>query len=184
MGANSGTITGHNINNYLVGKGILTFKMNTPVVDSIARDLGNISKISALVKPTTLDHYTQRNGKKLKDLSVVIQTDVTLAWTMDEMSAENMALYLMGPIGNSPPHHVVINIAQYSQIIGEFIFTGKNDVGPRWTVTLPNVSIQPAKALDMIGDTWADMDMTGDVLVDEDGNFGTFAAIMNDTAVA
>lgn len=181
MGASDGTVTGHSTENLLVGKGRVYTKLPG---DTDFVDRGNILACTVTPKPTTLDHYSTRNGTKKKDLTVVTQQDVTVAFTMEEASADNMALMLMSAVENSPPEHVTLNIFSQPQIIGAFRFIGKNDVGPQWTINLPTVSFIPSKALDMITDGWGSMEITGDVLADDNGNFGTYTGILDSTPVA
>lgn len=181
MGATSGTITGHSTDNYIVGKGIVYLKL---AGDEDYVDRGNITSCTLTCKPTTLDHYSSRRGTKTKDKSVVTQKDVTVTFTLEEASVDNMALSLMGSVANSPPGHAKINIFSESQIIGAFKFVGDPDVGPSYTIELPTVSFTPSKALDFISDGWGSFEITGDVLADDEGVFGTAEGVFDSTAVA
>lgn len=67
-----------------------------------------------------------------------------------------------------------LNIGLQSQIIGELVFTGTNDIGPRVVITLPKVQFGPSGALGFIQDEWGVIELEGDVLADETtGSFGT-----------
>lgn len=67
-----------------------------------------------------------------------------------------------------------LNIGLQTQVIGELIFTGTNDIGPKLTITLPKVQFGPSGALGFIQDDWGQIELEGDVLADETtGSFGT-----------
>ena len=69
---------------------------------------------------------------------------------------------------------VTLDIGMQSQIIGELIFTGTTDIGPRVVITLPTVQFGPSGAIGFIQDDWGQLELTGDVLADPTtGSFGT-----------
>ena len=65
------------------------------------------------------------------------------------------------------------NIYGKSEVIGEVTFTGANDIGPMLTVVFPKVMFRPANAVGLISDEWGQLTVTGEVLVDDTGVFGT-----------
>ncbi len=75
-----------------------------------------------------------------------------------------------------------INILSTPQLTGELIFTGQNSVGPVLTVSLPQVQISPGKDLEFIEDKLGDIDIKGEVLVDEDGVYGTITTTGDEDA--
>jgi len=67
-----------------------------------------------------------------------------------------------------------LNIGLQSQIEGELVFTGTNDIGPKVVITLPLVQFGPSGALGFIQDEWGQIELEGDVLADPvTGSFGT-----------
>jgi len=67
-----------------------------------------------------------------------------------------------------------LNIGLESQISGELVFTGTNDIGPKVVITLPLVQFGPSGALGFIQDEWGQIELEGDVLADPvTGSFGT-----------
>src|SRR6185436_10719651 len=69
---------------------------------------------------------------------------------------------------------VTLDIGLQSQIIGELVFTGTNDIGPQVIITLPVVQFGPSGAIGFIQDDWGQLELTGDVLADTTtGSFGT-----------
>jgi len=65
------------------------------------------------------------------------------------------------------------NIYAKSEIIGKVKFVGGNDIGPQITMELTKVMFRPAAAVGLIQDEWGQLQLTGEVLVDETGVFGT-----------
>ena len=65
------------------------------------------------------------------------------------------------------------NVYAASEIIGSVKFVGANDVGPQLQVDFPKVMFRPAEAIGLIQEEWGTLTLTGEVLVDENGIFGT-----------
>jgi hypothetical protein len=65
------------------------------------------------------------------------------------------------------------NIYAASEIIGAVKFVGANDVGPQLQVDFPKVMFRPAEAIGLIQEEWGQLTLTGEVLVDDTGIFGT-----------
>lgn len=181
MGANQGTLQGHNINNYYIGKGILSIKL---AGESVYTDCGNAPVFEILPKPKILDHFSSRTGVKKKDFSATIEQEATLTVNLEEFNARNLAMALMGSLLDSPAEHAHINILSQGTINGAIKFVGDNDIGPQWTVIFPSVNFTPGKAISFIGDTWGACELSGDVLADHLGVFGTATAVLDDTMVA
>lgn len=76
-----------------------------------------------------------------------------------------------------------LNIGTQAQQRGELVFTGANDIGPKLVITLPLVQFMPSGALNFISDEFGIIEVTGEVLADEDGSFGT-AVHPDDASVA
>jgi hypothetical protein len=67
-----------------------------------------------------------------------------------------------------------INILGANEIYGKVKFVGGNAVGPHITVEFLNVMFRPANnAVDLIMDEWGRLQVTGEVLMDSTGKFGT-----------
>lgn len=68
---------------------------------------------------------------------------------------------------------VTLNIGTQPQQRGTLIFTSATDIGPQVVITLPLVQFSPSAPVAFIGDEYAKLELTGEVLADEDGSFGT-----------
>jgi|SRR5580765_1518437 hypothetical protein len=60
-----------------------------------------------------------------------------------------------------------------SELIGKVKFVGANDIGPMLTVELNRVMFRPSNPVGFIQDEWGQLQITGEVLVDDTGKFGT-----------
>jgi hypothetical protein len=66
------------------------------------------------------------------------------------------------------------NVLGADQLIGKVKFIGGNAIGPQITMELTNVMFRPANAaMGLIQDEWGQLQVTGEVLVDDTGIFGT-----------
>jgi hypothetical protein len=91
--------TAPNIENYTIGKGILYVDLSQTFSGSTGWvDLGNVNKIEFAIKVTKLDHFSSRSGVKTKDQSIITERSATIAFTMDEFTAQNLALAVMGSV--------------------------------------------------------------------------------------
>jgi len=66
-----------------------------------------------------------------------------------------------------------INIGLEPNFQGALKFVGSNTIGPNVQINLPTVQLAPSAALNFIGDTYGLIELTGEVLADETGSFGT-----------
>jgi hypothetical protein len=162
-----------NTGNYQVGKGVVSFKKEG---DSTYRDLGNVSSLVATPGLTTLDHFSSRSGTKKKDLSVVLEKTMALKMTMDEITAENVAIMLLGSVDEAAVGGPIVEIFATNAVNGALRFVGANDIGAQVQLDLWNVSFQPSGDMSFITDEWNEMEVTADVLVasggPNDGKFG------------
>lgn len=65
------------------------------------------------------------------------------------------------------------NVLKKSEVVGKIKFVGANDIGPNITMELNKVMLRPSSPIGMISDEWGQMELTGTVLVDDTGIFGT-----------
>jgi hypothetical protein len=86
------------VSNYSIGKGILSVDLEAAGVASGWRDVGNASKIDFEIKITELDHFSSRAGIKTKDKTVITERSASLTFVLDELTADNLALAVMGNV--------------------------------------------------------------------------------------
>lgn len=86
--------------NYVLGKGKLYFDRFLPntTTKTGERYFGNTTEFSITVASSTLDHYDSDQGVRQKDASVQTELNRTGVLTTDNMSDENIALFILGDI--------------------------------------------------------------------------------------
>lgn len=82
-----------NTGEYYIGKGIVSWEA---AGTNQFIDIGNVSSFEFTPNVKVLDHYSSRLGIKTKDLSVVQEKSATVKLTMDEFTAFNLQLVLLG----------------------------------------------------------------------------------------
>ena len=177
------TNTAGNVLNLQVGKGIVSFKKTG---EAEFRDLGNVTEMVITPDLTTLEHYSSRVGVKSKDLVVVLEKKATVKMTMEEFTAQNMGLMLFGAVDEDGVDGPSVEIFSEAAITGALRFVGANDIGPKLTVDLYNVSITPTGDFGLITDEWNNCEVTADVLLapagdPNEGKFG-LAKVTNVTS--
>jgi hypothetical protein len=151
------------VDNYQVGKGIVSFK---PEGGTDFIDLGNVAELEYTPSIEKLDHFSSRAGVKSKDKSIVTQRGGTLRVLMEEFTAQNLAMILMGVVDpGTPPAGPSIDIFAAPSIFGEVKFQATNDVGPRWDLEFYYVEFSPSGSFSPISDEWNQIEVTGEVLV-------------------
>lgn len=83
--------------NYVFGRGVCYFAPfdanNRPMGE---RDLGNVPGLTLTVTSEKAEHFSSRSGLRRKDLSVTISVAFDATVTIEDMSKENLALFVAG----------------------------------------------------------------------------------------
>lgn len=170
------SIAAPNPDNYTVGKGRAYFMPEGAGGDIEDFPVGNVTELELSADIEKLDHFSSMSGTKSKDKSIVVSKGYALRMVMEEWTPRNMQLMLMGTPDTGDLAAVTIAIGSVNSVKGQFRFVGTNDVGPKWIFDLPEVEFSPTGSLNPISDEWGNMEVTGDVLVQDDGSFGEAAA--------
>jgi hypothetical protein len=164
-----------NTGNYRVGKGSVYIKLLSPTVDTDFRHMGNCTTFELTPTVEKLDHFSSMAGLKLKDESIAISQGGALKITMEEWTAKNMGLMLMGAVDEGASGGPTVEILGETVVEAEVKFISANEVGPRWNFDLYRVSFTPSGAMNPISDEWGDMEVTGEVLASQTApNAGKF----------
>lgn len=156
--------TSPNVENYYIGKGIVYIKLTA---DADWVDIGNVPEFEFTPEVEKLDHFSSRAGVRSKDRSVVLEKAATIRMVMEEWTARNLSLALLGSVDDANPDEVTIDIFSENSIQAQLKFVGTNEVGPKWTFEFPNVEFIPSAALNPISEEWGGIEVTGDVLFDD-----------------
>lgn len=166
-----------NVANYYIGKGVV--KIKRLGIDNDYRDVGNVPEFEFTPEVEELEHFSSREGTRTKDRTVAIEKSASLRLVMEEWTAANLALALMGTPEENTAGQIEISIFSENAISCSVLFVGANDVGPRWQLEFPRVDFLPSSALNPISDEWGQIEVTGDVVV-VDGSFGTATKLANE----
>src|SRR5262245_7876292 len=148
--------------NYAVLKGKLYF---TPS-GVTERALGNAPVFQLSPEIERLDHFSSQVGVKAKDRSIILEKQLKANITLDEITAENLALALLGGTITTVTTTSSFDIYTAAEITGKLRFQGTNSVGNMVDLDLPNVSFGPAGEINFISDEWAQIELEADVLYD------------------
>lgn len=158
------TLNSPNTDNYRIGKGILRMLMPG---DLAVVDLGSAPEIELELTIERLDHFTPRAGIRSKDRSVILEQGGTLRCVLEEWTARNLSLALMGERDETNPAAVTVGVLQTPSIICRVEFESTNSVGPKWDFVFPRVEFVPSASLNLISEEWAPIEVTGEILYDE-----------------
>lgn len=86
-----------NTDNFVLGKGIPYFsrKLADGTYEG-ERDLGNTTDMTLSSDVKFIEHYSSRSGMKQKDKKMPEQVDAKIAFTLDEINMDNLALWALG----------------------------------------------------------------------------------------
>lgn len=84
--------------NYVLGRGELFFDRMLPNTKTLTgeRFLGNSTVFNITIESEKLDHFSSTGGLREKDDSVVVQLNRTGTITSDNVSTDNLSLFVMG----------------------------------------------------------------------------------------
>lgn len=152
------TNVSHNVAEYYVGKGIVT--VATLEAPAVWFDIGNVPEFEFTPTIEELEHMSSRGGVRMRDLTIVLERGGDLRMVMEEWTAFNMSVILMGDITTAADVHT-IEIMSKTQFSCGVRFQGMNDVGPRWNFQFHRVDFLPSGSLNPISEEWAGLEVTG-----------------------
>lgn len=81
-----------------LGRGKVFFDAFLPGTQTLTgrRYIGNTPSMGLNISATQLDHYSSDQGLKFKDDSVILQVDRKGSFTTDEVTQDNMSVFLIG----------------------------------------------------------------------------------------
>ena len=137
--------------------------------------VGNVPTFSFTPKVAVLDHYTAMAGSRIKDLTIITEKSGEVKMDLEELTAQNLAMLVMGDVGNDggTPPNPQVQIFSRSSFVGELKFYATNEVGPRWYVDLLSVNLVPSGDFSpIVENAFVKMPIVGSVQA-IDGVFGT-----------
>jgi len=119
--------TSPNADNYSIPTGYATFKPKGS--SDPAYDLGNIINFSISNEITKKDHFKNRGGRRTKDKTFITQVGATVKFTLDEITAKNVALFALGTVEENSDSTVTIDGLSNTDFEGTLKVIGDNEVG-------------------------------------------------------
>lgn len=165
--------TSPDVRNLVIGKANVYFKKEG---DAVRRHIGNVPEFAPEPAVETLDHFSAMEGIAKRDRNVVTQQTMTVAFSIEEWTPDNLAIALMGELGTDTDGNVTIAIGAVSETRGQLELEMTNDVGPRYNVVYPSVALRPAGGIGFISEEWAAVDLEGEIDI-VNGRFGTATLI-------
>ena len=160
------------VQNYHIGKGIVSFQEEG---GSTFTDLGNAP--SFVYSPTVekKEHFSSREGIKTKDFTAITQVGATVKFTLDEITATNLAFFALGEVDTTVPGAITINGLSKTEFTGELKVEGSNDIGQKVDFTA-TVSFVPSGDFSFITDEddFSVIEIEAEVQKDTDGFFGVW----------
>jgi hypothetical protein len=159
-----------NINNYHIGKGIVSFK---EVGDAVFTDLGNAPSFIYTPKVTKLDHFSSREGVKTKDFVAITEVGATVKFTLDEVTGFNLAFFALAEMSTETGGNLQLRGLSKTEFTGEIRAVGTNDIGQHVDF-VATVKFVPAGDFRFITDKdeFSIIEIEAEVQKGVDGSFG------------
>lgn len=164
------------VRNIAVGTGFIEFK---PEGAGSYYHLGNVPKLEFKLKTKTLDHFAPVDGIKVKDFTWTVEMEAEVGISMEELTARNLQMLILGDIGTDGGGHTTVTIMVRNSTRGALRYTATNEVGPRWFIDLLSVTFNNDGNYNPLTGGRGDfntIEVTGTALA-VNGTFGTMTLI-------
>ena len=118
--------TSPNVNNYHIGKGIVSFK-ETGATDFV--DIGNSPSFTYTPLANKLEHFSSRLGVKTKDFTAITQVGATIKFTLDEVTGLNLSFFALAEQSTDTDGNVILSGLSKAVFTGDIKVVGTNDIG-------------------------------------------------------
>lgn len=162
-----------NVDNYYIGGGIVWFFPEGGAKPGDWRDVGNVPEFEFENAIERRPHFSRRGAIRQIDFNPVASQTATVRINPEEFTGPNLVLAFLGAQTGADAT-ASIDIGAVPQIKGELLLQNLTDLGPRWNIWLPSVSISPNGAIAMLGDDYGNLPLTGEVEVVA-GRFGVIS---------
>jgi hypothetical protein len=169
-----------NVQNYHIGKGIVSFKEDGA---SSFLDLGNAPSFVWTPNVEKKEHFSSREGVKVKDFTAITQTGATIKLTLDEINGENLAIFTLGELGTDTDGNVTVAAFKKTEIAGVIKVEGTNDIGQHVDYT-GRISVNPTGDFSFItdADDFSTLEIEAECQKGDAGDFGIIT--IHDTTTA
>lgn len=154
------------VDNYMIGKGSLAIAPWNGGVIGTYSDVGNCPRFDFEMTEQSIEHFSSRQGTKEQDAEVVIQTGYTVNFTLDEISVENLRMFMKATLSGTRILYANQNTSQYYALR----FVSDNPTGPNTKFEFWKCKITPNGAFSLISDEFTSMSFSGKGLSDKAGH--------------
>jgi hypothetical protein len=164
--------TSPNVNNYHIGKGIVSFKETGA---SSFVDLGNAPSFVYTPNVEKKEHFSSREGIKTKDFTAITQVGATIKVSLDEITGLNLSFFALADTGTDTDGNITLTGLSKSEFVGDIRVIGTNDIGQQVDF-LATVSFVPSGDFSFItdADDFSVIELEAEVQKDANGNFGVW----------
>ncbi|MBV6340181.1 hypothetical protein [Candidatus Magnetobacterium casense] len=111
---------------YTIGRGKLLFR---PTGTDGWRDLGNAPDFSVATKTDKIDHFSARQGLSVKDKQVVLKQEAIGKFKLDELSIDNLLLFIMGAEATTTSQTSgTLTASSVIALLNKWVFVGKREL--------------------------------------------------------
>lgn len=173
--------TSPSVQNYHIGKGIVSFK-ESGAADFI--DLGNAPSFTYSPAVEKLEHFSSREGVKTKDFTAITQVGATITFTLDEITGLNLSFFALAEQGTDSDGNITLSGLSKTEFVGDIKVVGTNDIGQQVDF-LATVSFVPSGDFGFITaeDDFSVIEIEAEVQKDANGFFGVWT-IRDETVTA
>lgn len=158
--------------NLVLGRGKVFFAPypKNQVTGGIKGYFGNTPTMTLAQTNTQLDHYSSEGGLKIKDKSILLQTDMKITFDCDNINYGNLALWFGGNNEEALPADAPSDIGTMQvvgsadAVYGALFFESDNPVGDNNNFWWPYVLLMPNGNFALKGDAWQTMSFTAEAL--------------------
>jgi hypothetical protein len=164
--------TSPNVNNYHIGKGIVSFKETG---QSTFTDLGNSPSFIYTPTVTKKEHFSSREGVRTKDFTAITEVGATVKFTLDEITGENLSFFALAHITTDSSGNIVLSGLSKAEFTGEIKVVGTNAIGQQVDFDAL-VSFVPSGDFRFItdADDFSTLEIEAEVQKDPSGAFGVW----------
>lgn len=172
--------TSPDVGNYHYGAGAVWFKADG--IDADFRHLGNIPDLTYASDITEVDHKQSMSGIKSTDLTYITEFTATLSGTLEEVTPENLGLFVLGNVEVNTAGDSEVGGLTTSSILGDLKYISDQPYGQTLEF-YARAQAKPNGEFALISDGLASLPIQFKILRDEaTGKFGRWVVIEPATA--
>lgn len=135
------------------------------------RYIGNTPEMSLTINNDTLDHFSSDEGIRVKDKSIVLQTNTTGSLTCDDIQPENLALFFFGSADVLSQTSATAETETLTDVVPGMMYQiGVTNATPAGVRSISNVAVTVASASMTAGTDYTVDTELGQIVILEAGS--------------